>query len=530
MGTHNWLYTKKRGRRRTVTRLSGVVGEALFSLLFLFAGLLGSAFIFMVFMLPQMRVYDQYEEIRCLVEETQISQKKEGHSQKPHYRPEVQVSYEVGRNLMRSWATEARGVSGGGYYETREEAEKQLTGIVTGETRICWYDPQAPDNVIFTHSSTVMNWVVLLIPLSLVFIGGGTLLHLMLVTQLGSKEYSRVAAQRVSSFTSFGSGERRNSLLPYVPDSVDTTESAGVHLAYRLPCQNSRGWTLVISTMVCILINLFVVAQTSLVLNNLSSSNSEWTRLFFITPFALSGIVLIIWVVKQMREATIIGPTILEIEHFPIRPGDTCKLYLSQGGRLKMNWYNVMLVCHEEVIFTHGTNTRRETQPIYQRQLFCEEQFEISGKGLFEKEFRMSIPVRAMHSFSAQHNQVCWKIIIQASPDGLPVFERVFTLVVYPNEIPEETEKELAFRTEAIQKKGGWYEDMQEDTPLTPFNIWLRDLWIYVCGTESGYPQDRVPSLKWLREKKYHQVASSDRSERTRSSHKKKKSKKKVKK
>jgi hypothetical protein len=163
-----------------------------------------------------------------------------------------------------------------------------------------------------------------------------------------------------------------------------------------------------------------------------------------------------------------LGPTLVELNQFPIARGETANLFLSQGGHLKIYWFNVLLVCEEEVVFTHGTNTRREIQRVFQRQLFCEENFEIKRAEPFETQFSLLIPQTAMHSFVSPHNQVKWKIIVQGTPANSPAFERAFPLIVLPEsctsteEASEKTTAEEMPETTSFQDS---FRDVPEDLP-----------------------------------------------------------------
>ena len=126
------------------------------------------------------------------------------------------------------------------------------------------------------------------------------------------------------------------------------------------------------------------------------------------------------------------GPTIAEISSFPLFPGQQVQVFLSQGGECPLQWLNVVLICEEEAVFTHGTNTRREKLRIYQRLIFGEERVDITPACAFDVEFPLEIPKEAMHSFLSPHNQINWRLIVQGKVGKFPMFERVFPLIVYP--------------------------------------------------------------------------------------------------
>jgi len=479
---HSWLFTKKRGSRRTGSRISGLLAELLFAVCCLLCGVVGLVWIFFAYIVPEWKVYDQFIRTVCTIEDTRVVEKQisgenvsAGSSQdsaytsqpvegddetavgqdgtsilgetpnraitalkrslfKVQYRPEVLIRYEVDGVTYKNWTYDIHTVSGRKYFDSREEAQRMIADLKRESWYHCWYDPENPERVVLISYWTWEHWFSLMIPISLIILGGGMLIHLLFSSSLGSREYSAAAAQRTAAIAPFQDPQDVRSALPNVPDGSLITESPGVHLAYRLPMDSSSAWKLMLLTIVAVLWNICVLIQVTMTVNSFREHEADWMRLFFTLLFAASGGVLVWVVLKQIRNATKIGQTFVEIDRFPIRPGDACQIFVSQGGRLRMHWLNVMLVCEEEVIFTHGTNTRREVQRVFQKQLFCEEGFRITNSAPFEFEFTLTLPKHAMHSFVSPRNRVKWQIIVQGAAVGSRAFERTFPLVVFPPE------------------------------------------------------------------------------------------------
>lgn len=478
---HSWLFTKKRGNRRTGSRLSGILAETLFASLCLISGVIGLVWIFTTYVIPEWQVHDQYVHTVCTVMETRVTENRvpgdpalhevpddawpedsqvldpdtsaraeaeteagEGGSRvitairrtlfKVKYKPEVLVKYEVDDVTYKNWTYDIHTVTSRKFYDTREEVERMLEEIKPGTQYHCWYDPDQPQRVVLVSYWTWEHWLSLMIPVSLILLGGGMLLHLLLYSTFGSREYTVVNAQRTSAIAPFLEPQDAHVPYPNIPDGSMITDSPGVRLAYRLPMDSSFAWQLLTLCVLCVLWNIFVIIQLFITANTFLNHQADWLRLIYTLPFAASGIALMWIVLKHLRNSTKIGLTFIEIDRFPIRPGQPCKIFISQGGRLRMYWLNVMVVCEEEVIFTHGTNTRREIQRVFQKQLFCEEGFEITQSSPFECEFILELPKHAMHSFVSARNQVKWQIVVEGAAAGCPVFTRIFPMIVYPQE------------------------------------------------------------------------------------------------
>lgn len=485
MSGHSWLFTKKRGSRRTGSRISGILAEILFALLCLLSGIVGLVWIFMTYVVPEWKVHDQYVYAVCTIEDTRVVQRQvagedvytpdEGGDvplsapllvddtlsssagddapiaddtaqpgqggrvisalrrslYKVKYKPEVLIRYEVDGVIYQNWTYDIHTISGHKYYDTREEADRMIADLKKGTQYQCWHDPTNPQRVVLVSYWTWEHWFSLIIPISLILLGGGMLAHLLFYVKYGSREYSVAASQRTSPIAPFLEEQDEQTPYPNVPDASMITDSPGVRLAYRLPRDQSFAWKLFTLLAMCVLWNIFVVGFS---ISSFREQPLDWIRLVFTFFFAASGVAFVGIVLKELRSTTKIGLTFVEVDRFPIRPQEPCRVFISQGGRLKMYWLNVMLVCEEEVIFTHGTNTRREVQRVFQKQLFCEEGFEITTSSPFEYEFILELPEHAMHSFVSPRNQVKWLILVEGAAAGCPVFNRVFPLIVYPKE------------------------------------------------------------------------------------------------
>lgn len=470
MKEHSWLFTKKRGEHRTDSQLVGLTAELVFSAVCILAGALGLIWLGWFYVIPEWKIHSRYEETECVLADFRISprtvlgdrpvvkepvdapsifedessfhaetsenaEKKETGPvlglpfKEIYYLPEMQLKYFADGAERTVWTPVFDSVTRFSKFSTEKSAEEFLGKWKIGETHTCLTDPEDPDQVVFIPDWQWENFLALIIPGSLVFIGIGIGIH-----ALTAPRYS-VSKERNALHGVFRPQQERerspSGEFPNVPDIREIIDSPGIQLAYRLPVLDSPAWALFIQTFVALLWGTGCIGFLVLTAFNFREDGA-WLQLCYLMPFLAVGVWLVGHTYIQLRNATCVGSTLLEIEKFPIFPGRPVRLFLSQGGSKKLAWINVVLVCEEEVVFTHGTNTRREKQRVYQRLIFGEEAASAAHGTTFDAEFLLEIPAEAMHSFVSAHNQVCWRVIVQGKLDRLPMFERSFPIIVYP--------------------------------------------------------------------------------------------------
>jgi hypothetical protein len=182
-----------------------------------------------------------------------------------------------------------------------------------------------------------------------------------------------------------------------------------------------------------VLWNAIVSVFIAMALEAYRSGQTDWrlnvTTLFFL----LCGIALLVYFLRQLVVSTGVGPTLMEVSDHPLFPGGQYKVFLSQAGQLKIRSLVLQLVCEEEATYRQGTNTRKETCRVFQRQVFRRDNVEVHRGMPFEIQCDLEIPARAMHSFQAGNNEVHWKLLVQGDVVGWPPYERAFPVVVYPS-------------------------------------------------------------------------------------------------
>jgi hypothetical protein len=156
-----------------------------------------------------------------------------------------------------------------------------------------------------------------------------------------------------------------------------------------------------------------------------------WLDLFVLGLFAVS-----VWITTRLVKATVItagiGPTRVEVSTHPLRPGETCEMFVAQAGPLTLQDFDVRVVCHERASYTQGTDVRTETCCVYEESLLHWNDVAVAPQRPFEEHVALQIPSGAMHSFHSPHNEVQWHVVVRGSAAGRPTYERWFPIVVHP--------------------------------------------------------------------------------------------------
>jgi hypothetical protein len=272
--------------------------------------------------------------------------------------------------------------------------------------------------------------VTLLIPLSFMIIGGGRLV-LTLLHWNASRERRALLTQRAAQLDLF-EVDSANQAFPTVPTDANLTNSPGTTLAYRLPMTARTTWTLFAAAMAAVLWNGIVMVFLVMAISSFAQGDPDWMLTGLLVPLLAVGIGLVVYLVRQLLNATGVGPTRVEISAHPLEPGKHYEVFLSQAGRLSMKSLELWLACDEKATYRQGTDTRTETRRVFERRCFLREKFEIPQGIPFESRCQIEVPEGAMHSFQAGHNEVAWKLVVKGRVTGWPDYVREFQIVVSP--------------------------------------------------------------------------------------------------
>ena len=423
------IVPKKRGSRRTGSKKLGRVGEALFFGLFCLLGLGGLVLIVATLLIPEWRANHVFARQTCLVLDKRIGQKEDDDG--TLYRPEVKIEYQIEGKTYRVWTYDIHTIRGGGYGTEPDDAEAIVDRFVQGEHYAVYYDPADANVAVLWRGPTRWVWLTLLVPVSFLLIGGGGLVY-RVFTWGKSTERRAAIVKQAAQMKPFADPKRSQPDFPGVPVPTDVTDSPGTRLAFRLPAAGAPAWALWVWLVSCLLWNGIVSVFVVVAINSFLRGDPDWFLAAFILPFVVIGIGLIVLLARQFLVTTGIGPTLVEISDQPLYPGQKYRLFLSQTGRLKIDWLELLLVCDGEATYRQGTDTRTESCRVCERSLHRADDFEVTGAAPFETECDLQLPSGAMHSFKSEHNGVAWKILVRGSPVRWPDFERSFPVIVYP--------------------------------------------------------------------------------------------------
>jgi hypothetical protein len=419
------LYEKKRGQRRTGSSKLGSAGEALFFAVFLVFGIAAFTITLATMAWPELRANRHFLETHCTIVKTAISELRTDDG--PAYRPDITIAYEVSGKKFKTVTYDAARM----YSSSKANAREIADQFRVGEQYVCWYDPRDPQQAVLVRGYSGWMYLLLLIPASFIIIGGGGLIYTLF--HWGTSAERRSALQhRAAKIDLTGEGLDEKDNYPQIPPPTDAKSSPGTRLMYRLPIATSPGWQLFGAFCACIVWNAITGVFVAFAIRSHFKGDPEWFLTFFIIPFVLIGLVLVFVLFRQLLIATGIGPTRMEVSHYPLRPGESCDLYLCQAGRLSLHSLQVVLVCDEHATFRQGTDTRTETRRVFEQSIFSQERLEIDPAAPFEHEWPFQIPSGSMHSFKSAHNEIRWQLLVKGDVAGWPNFERDYPLIVYP--------------------------------------------------------------------------------------------------
>ncbi|MBI3466955.1 MAG: DUF3592 domain-containing protein [Planctomycetes bacterium] len=420
-------YGKKRGNRRTGSRALGSAGLVVLYLAFFFLGSLAMALIVARVVIPDLRVNQQFAEQKCLVLQTRLEPGEVNGARM--YRPEVRILYEVDGKTYRTAAYDiARR-----YYRDQPQQQKLLDAFKVGQEYPCWHDPADPNRVVLVRGYTWSGWLLLLLPLSFIILGGAGLVYTVLEWGKSAERQSAIA-QRAVQLEIFEQTKADDRQHPNIPRQEHLTDSPGTVLKFRLPSVTSPAWMLILALALSLISNGALAIFTATALDDYWRGASNWLLTLFLVPLTIAGVAAVVFFLRQLLIMTWVGPTVIEISEQPLRPGREYQLFLSQTGRLRMNALRLVLACDEVATYQQGTNTRTEIQRVHEQELFRREDFSIQHGIPFEAQLSLHVPSEAMHSFKSNHNRVEWKLLVQGDVVRWPNYERCFPIVVYPPE------------------------------------------------------------------------------------------------
>jgi hypothetical protein len=384
---------------------------AFFGVFFLF-GCLSLAGIIWGMVVPEWRANHEYLPIACVVLDTRIASRNFDEHGTLH-RPEIQIRYEVDGRKYEVWTYDAVNA----YFSGSARAKAIISRFHVGANYHCWYDQRHPAKAVLVRGYTWFPYIMLVLPATFLAIGGG---GMYFSWKLRGKTAQQLALVRPGGVWSKFDPDR-----PTVP-APEPSQLCGSTLGYQLPLGNPRGLWLLVLVFSAIVWNALTVlpfvAFASYAGVFETTENATVMTLIFI-PFCIVGLVLVYKAIKLSLITFGVGPTIVAASDHPLMPGCCCEIFLSQPGPLRMNSLRVVCVCEEEARSGSGSDMSIETRRMCEEEIIAEQNFEVHKDLPFEARGELRIPVGAMHSLVASHNQVRWKLVVRADVASWPDFE-----------------------------------------------------------------------------------------------------------
>ncbi len=425
------FFSKKRGERRTGLPAWGSLGEAIYYLVLLTAGLVIGGLMLTGVAVSEWRINNQFVEASGRL----IGKGLARHTttdifgnRRQSWRPAILVEYQARGKLVRSW-------SSGGLAETssqRETAIAQLAQWQLNRPVSCWYDPDNVTTVVLKRGYNWWLWLLtLLLPGALVAFGSSGLLH---AAGGWGRSEERQAAEVWGLLKRLTRGMPEASGFPAIPACDNLVNSPGTVLRFRLPTESPEAWTLLGSGLFAGLWNAVVIVLAIGAGFDVAGGRADWWLLLLLAPFTLVGLLAIGLFFRRLLRVTAIGPSHLEISDHPLRPGGSYEVLLSQAGSVAFRRLELRLELEEQATFRQGTDVRTERQVVCSEVIRCWNRVEPLPGTPFEAELQFRVPPRAMHSFHSTHNTLSWQLVLCGQPDHWPELKRVFPLVIYPSD------------------------------------------------------------------------------------------------
>ncbi len=411
--------------------------------LFLYTILFSIGFVFfllhgIVWVLPEWKTLQNSVPASCTILENRI--KTESRGEEKLFRPEIRISFFLGKEKYVLWTLDTDTLTEGkGFSPDRAKAEEALARYEVGKTYDCWYPDGKPEAAVLERKTSIWGWYFLAIPICLMIFGSTGIWWSLRHWSISEERKAVLSAKKRPSPFISGEAPQPANLLPTVPDPKIINDSPGTYLSFRLPVVRQASLRLFVLAVFTILWN---VVSWSVLIGSLYRFNGTETDFFFSVLFGVffcgfAGLFLVVWILHHFLVAFGIGPTILEISDHPVYPGRRYRIIMIQSGALRFRRLDLKIQCEEIARFRQGTDTITTRKEVYSRILFFREDFEILRDEPLKKELFLRLPLGAMHSMRLEHNEIAWKIVIDAKLIGWPDLHCETPIIVNPAAITE---------------------------------------------------------------------------------------------
>ena len=282
--------------------------------------------------------------------------------------------------------------------------------------------------------------------LSLAMFGLGGFMMLKAIGQVAGVSAERRGALQANQVELLNEIRRRGD-LPNVPSKSNSPQK-GQRLPFRIIASRQSLWGLLTAGVLWLMFVILVAILIVTAYIKFRLGRTDWVAGGVAIPTLFAAVWSFYRFIKQLLKTISVGPTVIELDSYPIVPGMINRVFLSQNGRLRLQLLDIRLVCIEEATFNQGTNTLTDKNVVYSCRLFRKRGIKLSSKAPFQSEFEFALPIGAMHSFHSPSNRITWQIEIHGQTKGFPKVKRNFEVIVIPSTEQSEAQiKTLARRS-----------------------------------------------------------------------------------
>lgn len=377
---------------------------ALFFSIFLIAGAVA---FYALFVRPMARLFAAraWQETTCTVLSSRVAESSD--SDGTTYRPEIVYIYSAGDRPYQSDRYDFVGIWSSG----RSGKEEIVARYPPGARVPCWYDPNAPEQVVLFRGFAP-SYLFGLFPLIFLLVGGGGL-----VWAIRSGRRARQTA--MTPVTSSGSAS---------PFGVDPPPGAGLGPLELRSTLSPLGKALGLG-FVAAFWNGIVSVFLWQVVASWKSGQPNGCLTAFLVPFVLVGLGLIFGFFRQLL--VLFNPRpVLTLSPGVLAPGETAYLqwrFAGASGRVRR--LRILFEGREEARYRRGTNTYTDRETFASVTVLDSTQpFEIANGST-----GFSVPMGTLPSFAAEHNKVLWSLKVECEIPAWPDTEEEYEVVVRPS-------------------------------------------------------------------------------------------------
>ena len=336
------------------------------------------------------------------------------------FRPEVAIRYVYEGESYSTIAYDSTTLTEDqGFVYDEKEAKRALAPYYRGRQTSCWIRVDDPSQATLVKKSNVWGWIFLIVP-TLLILFGGSLLAARLYDALFSAE-AKAGAKRARSL-----------VYPTVPPFKTANAAVNGGQFVELPPNEPASFAFWSAAFGAVAWN---AACWSIFLYALLDARKTWERVAagaFCLVFCGVGLIFACRLWIRWRRERAVGKVRLAVAFFPTTPGRKlkCRLYFNRA--LSAKRVSARLVCEEIARFAQGVDAKAVRREIYSQPIYTEYEAELRDAARDYREFVAIVPIGAMHSFRAEHNEITWKIVAMMEFADGGTFARSFEIIVLP--------------------------------------------------------------------------------------------------